>query len=131
MAKRTGKGAPKPAASSTARTSNVRPPQIPTTRTVGPVRVRATQLGYYDNERKRPGDVFSIASPALFSKRWMEHVDPRTPEKTTGPNEALRQQHDEILGARHGDPDRILPQTGPDDVPDDLEDDGDNPLGAD
>ncbi len=113
-------------ATSAARTERtpVGPPAA--TRTIGPIKVRATVMGYYDNERKRPGDVFAIKSPREFSKRWMEHVAADTPERTTGPNEALRQQHDEILAARHG----AGEQVGPDDVPANIEDDGSNPLGA-
>jgi hypothetical protein len=121
-------------------------------RTVG-IRVRATQLGYYGHTRQRIDDVFTIAgtvNPAVypeghkqagkphrrageftdFSRRWMERVDPSTPEKTTTPNEAIKREHDDILalkavGAQPG------MQVGPDDVPADLPQGLDNPLGAD
>ena len=39
------------------------------------MKVKALQLGYYDNERRREGDVFEIASETEFSPTWMERVE--------------------------------------------------------
>lgn len=89
------------------------------------IKVRATKVGYYDNARRRIDDVFTIdgtideretlevntdppttkrnpnyGQPLEFSAKWMERVDPSTPEKITTGREALRQHHDETLGAR-------------------------------
>jgi hypothetical protein len=59
-----------------------------------PRKVRARELGYYDNARRRPGDVFTVNGPV---GRWMEPVDAGTPESTTGPQAAIDRQHDELL----------------------------------
>lgn len=64
-----------------------------------PLKVRATQLGYYDHVRRRPGDVF-VVDASQFSAKWMETVDGATPERVTTAAQAIRQQHDEILGTR-------------------------------
>lgn len=74
------------------------------------IKVRALKDGFYDNARRRTGDVFKIRAPFTgtgdnkkpitideFSEKWMEKVDPRTPEKVTTGKDVLRQQHDEIL----------------------------------
>lgn len=39
-----------------------------------PVTVVATEKGWYDNERKEPGDKFTLGSEADFSKRWMSKI---------------------------------------------------------
>ena len=44
------------------------------------IQVRVKELGdgrfgYYDDKRRRPGDVFFITDEKYFSKRWMERVD--------------------------------------------------------
>lgn len=91
------------------------------------ITVEATQLGYYDNIRRRPGDVFKIrgtqvtqddidaikdrndgklprglkikvGDPAEFSSRWMRKASQGAIERTTGPNQAIARQHDAILG---------------------------------
>lgn len=64
----------------------------------GRIRVRATQTGYYGEQRRREGDVFVINKASEFSERWMEVVEGKVPLKTTGPQEALNKKHDEILG---------------------------------
>lgn len=89
-------------------------------RTAKPIRVRATQAGYYGDKRQRPGDVFLIDGTVLdedvldgtgkvvrskgdvadFSERWMEPVDESVQVRTTTPNESIRKRHDEILGGR-------------------------------
>lgn len=38
------------------------------------IRVKATQMGYYDNGLKREGVEFVIRSPREFSERWMENL---------------------------------------------------------
>lgn len=45
-----------------------------------PFKVRATKDGYYDDERKREGAVFTVSGAQAFSKNWMEKVSARTPE---------------------------------------------------
>lgn len=55
------------------------------------MKVKATQLGYHDHRRRRPGDVFVlrpikkmdgsvITAEKQFSKNWMEKVDASVPE---------------------------------------------------
>ena len=39
------------------------------------MKVRATKLGYYNRQRRRPGVVFMVDEPRHFSKNWMEEVD--------------------------------------------------------
>ncbi len=65
--------------------------------TVGPTKVRATQAGYYDNARRREGDVFTIQNSGEFSEKWMEKVDKSTPEKTTTGQEVINRDHDDVL----------------------------------
>lgn len=96
-----------------------------------PIRVRATALGYFNDERKRIGDVFTISSerhaarfPMLdsdgrkhpkagqvnpkggmlvhFSDRWMEHIDPSVPERTTTSQEALSRETHRIAIEKSG-----------------------------
>jgi len=89
------------------------------------VRVRAIRLGYYDDKRRRLGDVFLIRPPFTvknvdrvpdpdpeikkipetievdeFSDNWMEKVPGNTPLKTTTAKEDLKRKHDEELAAR-------------------------------
>jgi len=90
------------------------------------IRVRATQLGYYDHVRRRPGDVFTIRSEQEFASVWMEKVDPRTPERVTTAANALREEHERLRALKE----QGSPIVGPDDVPDDLDEGTDNPLGA-
>jgi hypothetical protein len=66
----------------------------------GAIKVEATQLGYYDDKRRRIGDVFTITSMKEFSDRWMRRVDSSTPERITTGAEELRRHHDEILKAK-------------------------------
>lgn len=63
-------------------------------------KVRATGDGYYDHRYLRRGDVFVIHDAKHFSTRWMEAVDPDTPEKITSSGEALRREHDETRASR-------------------------------
>jgi hypothetical protein len=58
------------------------------------IKVRATQLGYYEHKRRREGDVFILiprtdrygnvmTARSQFSKKWMEIVPSDTPEKVS------------------------------------------------
>lgn len=96
-----------------------------TKRAAGP-KVRAFAMGYYGEVRRRIGDVFVLADAKDFSDRWMEGVDGRTPVRTTTPNQALRQQHDEEMRARHSPAGQLTERDDVHDVPTGLGD----PLGA-
>lgn len=39
------------------------------------MKVKATELGYYEDKRRRPGDVFEISDEKAFSHKWMEKLD--------------------------------------------------------
>ncbi len=39
------------------------------------MKVRATQKGYYNHKRRKPGEVFLLMNAKAFSKRWMEKVE--------------------------------------------------------
>lgn len=82
------------------------------------IKVRATTMGYYGHIRRREGDVLKVRE-GDFSSRWMERVDPHTPEKITTGKEELRRQHDEIIASR-------TPAQGTS-MPEDIEE---NPLGV-
>lgn len=92
-------------------------PAAPAPVQVGPRRVRATRLGYYDNKRRREGNVFTIQSSQEFSDAWMEYVDKRTPESITTGQQQIDEARAEILGERF---EAKRGATG-----------GENPLGAD
>lgn len=93
------------------------------------VKVRALHMGYYDDMRRREGDVFVYTIPPADAHgrlpawpKWIERVDPRTPESvTTGPEE-LRKKHDAILKDR-------MPPSGTTTVSDGLAEGEKNPLG--
>ena len=108
--------APAPAATSSSaveeRVHRIDPP-ADAPRTLQTIKVRATKMGYYDDKRRRTGDVFLIRAPYAgeddagipitineFSKKWMERVAGDTPERITTGNEELRRQHDEILATK-------------------------------
>lgn len=91
-------------------------------------RVRAIKLGYYDDKRRRLGDVFLIRPPYTakntigkevpdkddptirrtpetvtvdeFSDNWMEDVPGSTPLRQTTAAQDLKRKHDEELAAR-------------------------------
>lgn len=94
---RTGSTARPAARTSTRAAGSTREPAQP--RKAG-YKVRATQLGYYEHERKREGDVFVLKYEHDFAANWMERVDPRTAPKTTTGQEVLRQQHEEVRRQR-------------------------------
>lgn len=115
------------------------------------MKVQATKAGLYDNARRRPGEVFFIYGSddnpiadrvvddpdnpgkkktikGVFSKNWMRRVPDKTQlTGTKGPNQIIREQHDEILGVRSRSG-RIGMST---DLEPGVEDTGDNPLDAD
>lgn len=94
------------------------------------IKVRAIALGYYNDERKRIGDVFTIGDARFesgphkgelreYSSVWMELADANTREKKTGPQEALNRETHRVAREKAGaDP------TGPDE-----DAAGDNVLG--
>lgn len=45
------------------------------------MKVRATKLGFYDQKRRKEGDVFVLHDPKLFSENWMEALDGKAPAK--------------------------------------------------
>lgn len=63
-------------------------------------KVRALRTGYFDNQRRRAGDVFWIHSAGEFSKDWMEYAGSSDPEKITTGNEELKKQFDETVKAK-------------------------------
>jgi len=73
-----------------------RPSQMPG----GGIKVRATKVCYYDDARRRVGDVFRIRDESEFSDKYMEKVDARQPERTTTGQQVINQQHDEILAGK-------------------------------
>lgn len=99
------------------------PPREPDARV--PVRVRATRDGYYGEKYRRVGDVFTLAPGDRLGK-WMEAVDPATPERTTSHGEALQEQREEIMTQRaieRGRAPGVQPAI-------DNPDDGLDPIGA-
>jgi len=93
------------------------PPEAPPMRRAS-LKVRATQLGYYEHIRRREGDVFKLVAEAHFTPSWMTYVDPRTPERVTSGPEALKNHHDEMLASRYAPSGSM------------HEADDDNPLGG-
>ena len=78
------------------------PPAAPTR-----FKVRATRLGYFDDKRRRVGDVFWVSAKQTetgkyveFAPSWMERVPDLTPESITTGQQALRRQHDEMLAGK-------------------------------
>lgn len=84
------------------------------------VKVQATRLGYYDNKRRHPGDVFyidgakheeDVRDPETKKLRhrkgdiielasWMRLVPARTPLGQTTAQESVNRKHDEILAGQ-------------------------------
>ncbi len=46
------------------------------------MKVKAIRLGYYDNARRKEGNIFHIKSEEEFSKVWMEKVSDKKPTPT-------------------------------------------------
>lgn len=75
--------------------------------------VQATQMGYYDHTRRRPGDVFLIRSPYTdkdgveideFSERWMRDAPKGTRRRITTANQAIAQANQTTRELRAGVP---------------------------
>ena len=45
------------------------------------MKVRATRLGFYDQKRRKEGEVFILHDPKLFSDKWMVALDGKPPVK--------------------------------------------------
>lgn len=74
------------------------------------IKVRATKLGYYDNARRREGDVFVLESEVdkagklvAFSDKWMERVPNETPVSITTGNQQLQKDHEDIRRSKAND----------------------------
>lgn len=68
-----------------------------------PIKVEALQTGFYDNKRRRLGDVFTVVDPSDFSAKWMRPVDGSTPEKITTGNQELARMHNDTLAQKASD----------------------------
>lgn len=94
----------------------------------GRIKVEATQTGYYDHARRRPGDVFTIdgtqdadGNVIAFADVWMKRVDERTPERMTLGNQEIARKNAAVRDMRFGGGSAPMPlSSGGDD---------DNPLG--
>lgn len=92
---------PKPAKPTVA-PANARPgqgqprPPAARPRTTTSFKVMATKVCYYDDKRRRVGDVFTIQNDAEFSSKYMERVADETPERITTGAEVLKQEHEVI-----------------------------------
>jgi hypothetical protein len=71
----------------------------PAARARAPLRVRATRDGYYGEKYRRTGDVFTLERGDPLG-RWMEEVDPDTPEHTTSHGQALQEQRVDVMTQR-------------------------------
>jgi hypothetical protein len=56
------------------------------------LRVRATREGFYSSNRIRVGTTFTLVRDADFSAKWMEDVDPSTPDAFAARHAPRRQQ---------------------------------------
>jgi hypothetical protein len=55
-------------------------------------KVRATKMVWYDNARRREGDVFLLRSASDFKRKCMARVDDRTPVKAQRASDVIRQR---------------------------------------
>ena len=107
----------------------------------GRIKVRATAMGYYDNTRRRTGDVFTISDETYeaphpragdlveFSENWMEMIDGSVPERTTTSQQAVDQQTQELRNARRANAAAVQTGVDRDDVPPQRTGSNRNPLG--
>lgn len=91
----------------------------------GPRKVRAIRDGYYGEKYRRAGDVFTLERGDRLGK-WMEEVDPDTPERLTSHGEALQAQREDVMTQRAIERGRAPGVQAPIDNPDD----GRDPIGA-
>ena len=75
-----------------------------------PIRVQATELGYYDGRRIRLGEVFTIKSDKELSARWMRKLKPG--ERPLLPEELVNEVIGEDLSEAQA-PASEDPPTGP------------------
>lgn len=75
-------------------------PRPPSPREAGGIKVMALATCYYDDKRRRRGDVFTIRNDKEFSARYMEKVHPDTAERITTGAEVLKQEHDQIKAGK-------------------------------
>lgn len=90
--------------------------QTPPTDIRSTLRVRATDLGYYADARRRPGDVFTLTTAKHFTPKWMQWVAARTPERITTGQAELQRLHDEKVGGHVRRVDEAPEPTGEDDI---------------
>ena len=64
------------------------------------IKVRTVKPGFYNNERKRVGDVFVLNKEKDFSEKWMVRVDASTPTNRSSSRTALQRHLAEIDAAR-------------------------------
>jgi hypothetical protein len=92
---------PKPAKPTVA-PANARPgqgqprPPVDRPRSSTAFKVMATKVCYYDDKRRRVGDVFTIQNETEFSSKYMERVAPDVPERITTGAEVLKREHETI-----------------------------------
>lgn len=84
------------------------------------MRVQAFRMGYYNEIRRRVGDVFTLHQPDHFSTKWMRFVDANTPEHITTGQQELRKAHQQEVDARRSASTVVASPTG-----------SMNPLGSD
>ena len=92
------------------------------------VRVRDDVPGgmvYYDNQRRRVGDVFDLLDPKHFNPSQHEKVHSRTKLRATTARHTLAKAHDDVLAQKYA---MSRGQGGNDSAPDDLEAGLGNPL---
>ena len=51
------------------------------------MKVRATRLGYFNDRRRREGEIFEVIDKKAFSPKWMEIVDGPKPAAVPPPKE--------------------------------------------
>lgn len=56
------------------------------------MKVKATQLGYYNHQRRREGDVFQLNDEKSFSSKWMEKVEAKPKGKVETKSKATRKE---------------------------------------
>lgn len=89
------------------------------------VRMLEGKMSYYDNKRRRSGDVFDLLRADHFNPDLHEKVHSRTRLRTTTSRQVLNEAHDDVLAKKYA---QSRGQAQTDDAPDDLEDTGGNPL---
>lgn len=73
-----------------------------------PLTVRATELTYYNNKRRKPGETFQLRQATDFRESCMERVDPNAPEPESTPTQAALPPASPTSAARQGREDNPL-----------------------